>query len=107
MFLKSFIIAPPVAGVGDWVAVIYDDVWWPGTVDRVVDQSLRVAFMKPVGPNKFIWRYDSDEMCLDAEDVPNNEILTILSEKPFPTSNRYFAFSKEYAATLEQLMKTV
>lgn len=39
----------------DWVAVLYDDQWWPGNVDTIDNDHLIITFMKPVGVNKFIW----------------------------------------------------
>lgn len=93
---------------GDWVAVIYDDQWWPGTVDSVsTDDEITVSFMKPVAKNKFIWRQDSNGKCIDTDVVPTTEVLAKLEEIPVPVSNRHFSFSANYERSLNDLMKTV
>lgn len=102
---------PPVPAdiaAGDWVAVIYDDQWWPGSVDSVsVDSQIVVSFMKPVAYNRFIWRQSSDGKCLDTDIVPMREVLAKLSEIPEPASSRHFSFSSSYAESLNDLMKSV
>ena len=93
---------------GDWVAVIYDDQWWPGSVDAVSSNNqISISFMKPVAENKFIWRQSPNGECLDTDIVPIGEVLVKLEEIPEPVSNRHFSFSSSYAKRLTNLMKSV
>ena len=92
---------------GDWVAAIYDDKWWPGTVDSVShSDQITVSFMKPVSRNKFVWRHENGK-CIDTDVLPKAEVLAKLTEIPIPVSNRHFGFSPSYAASLDNLMKSL
>lgn len=56
-----------VSGIDSWVAVIYDDEWWPGVVEQIDDESespYQIKFMKPSCPgtkNRFAWPMDKEE----------------------------------------------
>ena len=38
-----------------YVAVIYDDRWWPGVIQRMSEQKAVLSFIVPQEPNKFKW----------------------------------------------------
>ena len=65
--------------VNQWVAVIYDDVWWPGVIQAVHEErgSYKINFMKPVGDNKFIWPEE-----IDVAQVSQAEILQYIPMPP-------------------------
>ncbi|KAG1714416.1 Mitochondrial coenzyme A transporter SLC25A42 [Nymphon striatum] len=87
---------------GDWVAVIYDDQWWPGTVDSVsTDDEITVSSMKPVAKNKFIWRQDSNGKCIDTDVVPTTEVLAKLKEIPVPLQVENFHSKKAIRFMIE------
>lgn len=64
--------------LGEWVAVIYDEMWIPGTVENIkLDGNVNIKFMKIVGLNRFIWP-ETD----DFGDIPYDSILTRMHENP-------------------------
>ena len=69
---------PVDVAAGDWVAVIYDDHWWPGTVNSVsTNDKISVLFMKPVAKNKITCQ-DSNGKCINTDVVPTTEVLAKL-----------------------------
>lgn len=74
--------------VGDWVAAIYDDNWYPGLVEAAVSDKLTVSFMEKTGQRgKFCWPEKKDVQILK-----DSEILYRLPTPPAPTgrSSRIF-----------------
>lgn len=78
----------------DWVAVIYDYQWWPGTVDSVSpNNQITVLFTKPVAKSTLTF-------------LPTTEVVAKLTESPVQVSNHHFS-SSNYARSLNDLIKTV
>ncbi|KAI8498685.1 hypothetical protein Bbelb_238870 [Branchiostoma belcheri] len=85
----------PVAGIGDYVAAVYDSSWYVGEVEDVDDGEYSVRFMQQTG-QKFKWPQRKDDLWIDPADV-----LCVVP-KPLPTakSERMFTFSE---ATLQHI----
>lgn len=97
--------ASAVLEVGSWVAVVYDDDWWPGEIERMQDDAFTINFMKPQsGVNRFAWPRKTER-----DTLPIAEILCVLDEPPAPASRRHFSFSektfKRAEATMAKVMK--
>ena len=88
--------------VGSWVAVIYDNDWWPGKVESLEDGAAAINFMMPQpgatpGANRFIWPQKQE---LDR--LPVEELLCVLTDEPKPVgrSGRHYQLSEvDYVST--------
>ena len=70
----------------DYIAVIYDDLWWLGQVSCVNEeqQDAEISFLHPHGPGKlFAWPEKEDICC-----VPLTHMLCRLRNAPEPASSR-------------------
>jgi hypothetical protein len=88
-----------------YVAVIYDDVWWPGLVQAVNQETNKVAirFMCPKPTNKFMW--PSKEQI---EELHLSEILCVLGSIPSLVNQRgLYGFPQDEIDRVEKLMNTV
>lgn len=63
--------------IGSWVAVIYDNHWVPGVIEKERKNMVTIKFMKIIGQNRFVWPQRDDQ-----DTIPLNSILTTLSEHP-------------------------
>nr|XP_042896254.1 uncharacterized protein LOC122269017 [Parasteatoda tepidariorum] len=70
--------------VGDWLAVIYDNLWYPGSVEEIQEDGFVLSFMHCSG-DKFYWPSPEEKFT-----VPENEIMCIISDAPQPISRRHF-----------------
>lgn len=100
---------PPVANVdlivagSTYAAVVYDDVWWPGLVQKVVGDIATISFMTPKSQNKFQWPRRSQ-----IETVRCDEILTILQSPPEPVNQRgFFSFPPCEVDRVEKLLSHI
>ncbi|XP_054720938.1 uncharacterized protein LOC129230555 [Uloborus diversus] len=71
--------------VGDWVAVVFSDKWYPGVIENITKNTLRVSFMTICGRNKFSWPEKED-----IQDIEVPHILCKIRSCPEPASTRYF-----------------
>jgi len=71
---------------GEWVAVIYDENWFPGIVEEVVADRLTVNFMSR-SSKRFVWPDVQDR-----QTVLENGILCKI-ESPYPVTSRHFAIT--------------
>lgn len=87
-----------------YVAVIYDDVWWPGLVQSVTEDSAVISFMMPLKTeNKFKWPKKSQ-----IEIVKISEILAVIQCVPEPVNQRgTFCFPSDEADRLTKLMNKI
>jgi len=83
-----------------YVAVIYDDRWWPGVVQSLSEQKAVISFMVPQGQNKFKWPKKQQ-----IEEVPLCEMLAILKSSPEPVNQRgHFSFGDCETSRIMELM---
>ena len=68
--------------VREWVAVIYDNSWYQGLVEKVNDK-LEINFMNR-SVKRFYWSLKPDKQV-----VPKNEFLCRVANPPFPISARH------------------
>lgn len=88
---------------GQWVAVIYDEEWWPGIIMEVINDSCTINFMKPSSSyNKFAWPEKEE-----TDIVSSDSILSLLPEPPIPISRRHFALNAKLADDVTAKMKMV
>jgi len=71
---------------GQWVAVIYDDVWFPGVVENSVSGTLTVKFMCRRQLKHFVWPDITDRQTV----LETGVLCKIRS--PYSVNSRYFAF---------------
>ncbi|GBO19681.1 hypothetical protein AVEN_7181-1 [Araneus ventricosus] len=70
--------------VGAWVAVVYDENWFPGLIEEINDDNLKINFMLRNG-SRFYW-----PNIPDIQEVPKNGILCLIRSPPSPITSRYF-----------------
>ncbi|XP_022205293.2 uncharacterized protein LOC111061905 isoform X2 [Nilaparvata lugens] len=90
--------------IGDWVAVIYDDKWYPGVVERVGEAGenfLSVNFMARSGAN-FTWPTKPDTQTVEKKDV-----LKKIRTPPFPVSSRHFGLDSQSIRQIEDLYNMI
>ena len=86
-----------------FVAVIYDDQWWPGLVQAIRDETAVISFMVPQKNCRFKWPRKHQ-----IEEVPVGEILTVLNSPPEPVNQRgLFAFTEMETARVTNLMHSL
>ena len=86
-----------------YVAVIYDDKWWPGIVQNFHQQKAVITFMLPQGQNRFKWPRKQQ-----IEEVPLCEVLAMLKTPPQPVNQRgLFSFDDCEASRITELMYSV
>lgn len=69
----------------DWVAVVYDNTWYPGIIEHISVDILTVSFMQPTPlGDKFFWPKKADR-----QTICSNGILCKI-KPPVPVSNRHF-----------------
>jgi hypothetical protein len=86
-----------------YVAVIYNDVWWPGIVERLNGHSAHINFMIPQGKNKYIWPSKAQQ-----DDLNLHEVLCILNSAPQPVNQRgQYAFPSAEADRVDALLLAV
>ncbi len=68
---------------GEWVAVIYDEQWFPGLVEQNLSGQLTVNFMAR-SAKRFIWPDIGDRQILHV-----NGVLCKI-EPPYPVTSRHF-----------------
>lgn len=89
--------------VDSWVAVIYDNSWWPGVVESLQDAVATINFMKPQsGKNRFSWSLKEEK-----DQIPINEILCILDDAPVPISRRFYSFQDDTYESINALMANI
>jgi hypothetical protein len=95
-----------ILAVGDWVAVMYDENWWPGVVEQIegeVTPKYWIKFMKPCPTRYFFaWPGRSEKDCLARHDI-----LTIIHEPPMPVSRRYYCFSDNVYQCVQQVFESL
>ena len=87
--------------VDTWVAVIYDNDWFPGIVEEVADDGkIKIKFMKPISGNKFAWPTKPD-----VDVIPSEDILAKLQDPPIPMTRhrRHFALTEAEHAHIDSL----
>ena len=86
-----------------YVAVIYDDKWWPGIVQNFHQQKAVITFMLPQGQNRFKWPRKQQ-----IEEVPLCEVLAVLKTPLQPVNQRgLFSFDDCEASRITELMYSV
>ena len=77
-----------------YVAVIYDDTWYPGMVKEIVGDECTISFMKQMGNNSFIW-----PLAADIDHMSKSGIFTCLPA-PTPVSRRHFSFDADFLGSV-------
>ena len=87
----------------DWVAVRYGYQWFPGVIDEIVDDGIRVKCMEyaTLGKNRFQWPAKDDIMVYGSD-----EILCSL-QPAVPISHRYFGINELEFKEAEEIMNKV
>jgi len=67
---------------GDWITAIYNNKWFPGCIEDVVNGQLTVSFMNRKG-NRFYWPTTVDRQTLIASDI-----LCRMKSQPYSVSSR-------------------
>ncbi|GBN85411.1 hypothetical protein AVEN_72654-1 [Araneus ventricosus] len=70
--------------IGAWVAVVYDENWFPGLIEKINDDNLKINFMLRNG-SRFYW-----PNIPDIQEAPKNGILCLIKSPPSPITSRYF-----------------
>ncbi|GBN52439.1 hypothetical protein AVEN_103990-1 [Araneus ventricosus] len=70
--------------VGTWVAVVYDENWFPGLIEEIIDDNLKINFMLR-SASRFYW-----PNIPDIQLVPKDGILCLIKSPPSPITSRYF-----------------
>ncbi|GBL55453.1 hypothetical protein AVEN_258390-1 [Araneus ventricosus] len=81
--------------VNSWVAVRFEDEWFPGEVVEVINEDIKTKFMIHAGQpsvNHFKWPVETD-----CHRIPIATIISKISP-PYPIS-RHFAFSQNLSLT--------
>ncbi|CAL1287552.1 unnamed protein product [Larinioides sclopetarius] len=76
-------------GVNNWVAVRFEDEWFPGEVIEIIGEDIKVNFMiraRQQSVNHFKWPLNTD-----CQRIPIASIISKISP-PCPISSRLFAF---------------
>jgi len=87
--------------VGKWVAVIYDEEWFPGLVEEVREDKLIINFMFK-DSKRFFWPANPDR-----QTVSKSGVLCILEAAPYPVSSRRFAIAEDEYFKINQLCASV
>ncbi|KAF6198993.1 hypothetical protein GE061_007016 [Apolygus lucorum] len=75
----------PSIAEGTWVAVQYEQNWYPGIVEKVQGENLMVSFMaRSTGNKSFFWPDIPDR-----QNVEKNGVLYVLKSPPQPISRRH------------------
>ena len=77
--------------VGDYVAVIYDYVWWVGQITEIDENRCSINFLVTKGENKYVWP-DREEK----DWIPSSGIFTRFTSPPAPVTTRYLGFDAAY-----------
>ncbi|CAL1273923.1 unnamed protein product [Larinioides sclopetarius] len=83
-------------GVNNWVAVRFEDEWFPGEVIEIIGEDIKVNFMiraRQQSVNHFKWPLDTD-----CQRIPIASIISKISP-PYPISSRLFAFHENISVT--------
>lgn len=98
----KYLLLAAIPVIGSWVAVIYDQAWWPGMVEKLEDAMAVINFMKPTGRNKFVWPTK-----VETDTILYPEILCSIDNPPEPVTRRYFSFDittyNKVQSTMDQL----
>ncbi|XP_054262091.1 uncharacterized protein LOC128986031 [Macrosteles quadrilineatus] len=87
--------------IGDWVAVVYDDLWYPGIIERKMDENVEITFMKRNGK---VLHWPSTP---DKQTVAIHTILCKILEPPLPTSSRQFKLPSQEFQRIDQTFNNV
>ena len=85
----------------DWVAIAYDNSWFPGIVSSFSDDGIFVNCMEYITKDKncFHWPEKLDICCYEEKNI-----LCQLNP-PFPTNQRYFGLSEDEFSKVSMLFK--
>ena len=78
----------------DYIACIYDDVWWIGLLIESDDKNIdkKIKFLQPHGPcQQFTWP-NKDDYCW----VPDNNIILKVSPPSTTTGRLYSITEKDF-----------
>lgn len=73
--------------VASWVAVLYNETWYPGEVLEIQNDQIQVKCMEKAGKSQFKWPKEDDVMW-----YTNYDVLCRI-EPPVPVSTRAFGLT--------------
>jgi hypothetical protein len=104
---KTVVQMDDITVMSTYVAVIYDNAWWPGLVQSMDKQSnkAKITFMIPKGKNIFSWPPDSKPQ---RDELDLKEILCVIATTPILVNQRgHYKFPVEETQRIEALMQSV
>lgn len=89
---------------GQWIAILYDEHWWPGQVIEVHEKQITVKHVfKPIAENKF--KYLEKPLF---ETIPLHSYLSVLPCDPSPDQTaRFFSYDSNIALKIKSLVNKV